>query len=370
MNAPHTRGTAIRSLGVRFGAERRTNDWYAEHTPEALAAVRERALEKAFSLSGTDATSAGFDNPMKRYVGDPFRGAKVRYKLGPGEDSRTLEYDAARDALLAAGIDPDGAPGIDAILVASWLPENWVAPGNAAYLAGRLGTLAPAFNIETACSSGIAGMELAEGLIAVGRYQRVLLVLSNTVSRQAEDSNSLSWISSDVAAAVILEAAPEATIVSSAMENTSSTCDVFVHHLVPGADGPRLEMAVGPKGAKPLRDHSGPELVRRLCGRALDRAGVGIDDLGFFGCSTPLAWFAEICSGALGVPSERVNDLFPRTGNVGLPFPLLHLYLARADGRLRPGELGLLYTIGSTSTVGAMVVRGGEWALGPRPEGL
>ena len=47
--------------------------------------------------------------------------------------------------------------------------------------------------------------ELAEGLLSVGRYRSVLVVLSNTVSRQADDANTLSWISSDVAAAAVLD---------------------------------------------------------------------------------------------------------------------------------------------------------------------
>lgn len=354
----------IRSIGVRYGGERRDNAWYAEHCADVLRRQAEQRLSRVFSTQGGDAASQPFDNQMQRYTDDPFRGAVIRYKLRAHETSLTLEEDAARDALDAAGLT---AADIDVILVASWLPQDFVAPGNAVFLARQLGIPAPAFNIETACSSGIAGLELAEGLLAVGRYRRVLLVLSNTVSRQADDQNTLSWISSDTAAAVILEASAEGDILGSQMENTAGTAGVFVHRIGAGPCGPQVRMELGQVDGHALRANSGPELVQRLCRGALARAGVRLDQIQMVGCSTPLAWFASLCREALGVDEDRAVDLFPRLGNAGLPFPAIHLHHAVAEGRLEPGGLALLFTVGSTSSAGAMVVRAGDWALGPHP---
>lgn len=351
----------IRAIGVRYAADRRTNRWYEDRYPDALREMAEKRLNRAFSAEGSDDESRAFDAQMSRYLADPFRGATVRYKLGPGETSRTLERGAADDALDAAGLT---GRDIDCFLVASWLPEDFVAPGNAVYLARDLGSAAPAFNLETACSSGLAGLELAEGLLAVGRYRRVLLVLSNTLSRQADDTNSLSWISSDTAAAVVLERSDEAEILGSYMENTAETAGVFVHRVSP--QGVRMEL--GDVGGHALRASGSPTLVSRLCRGALDRAGVDLRDIAYFGCSTPLAWFASLCRDALGLSADRTLDLFPRVGNAGLPFPAIHLHHAVSEGRLRRGDLALLFTVGSTSSAGAMVVRAGDWALGPHPE--
>ncbi len=356
----------ILSLGVRYGSERRTNDWYRTHQPEALARAAERGLAKAFSDADGDGSSAGFDTAMRRYQRDPFRGATIRYKLGPGESSRTLEEAAARDALAAADVSPED---VDLALCASWLPEDFVAPGNAVYLARALGMSAPAINVETACSSGLASLELADSLLSTGRHRRVLVALSNTVSRQADDANTLSWISSDVAAAALIEADEGHPLIHAvAMENTAATCDSFVHRVRPGEDGDaRVRMEVGAAGTRALRATSGPELVARLCRRALDRAGLGVEDIRLFACSTPLAWFAELCREALGASPEQVQDLFPRLGNAGLPFPVVHLHHATAEGRLAPGEKVLIYTVGSVSSAGAMVVEASDWRLGPHP---
>ena len=42
----------------------------------------------------------------------------------------------------------------------------------------------------------------------------------------------------------------------------------------------------------------------------------------------------------------------------------MNLYRAAASGRLKPGDLVLLYTIGSVSSAGALVMRWGDVALG------
>ena len=159
----------LRSVALRLAEERRTNEWYRNHVPDVVAAVAESRLAKTFSTDGSDAASEAFDAQMRRYLDDPFRGATVRYKLGPNQTSIDLEADAARAALAAAGLDADA---VDLILVASWLPASYVAPGNAVYLAQRLGTRAVAINVETACSSGLACLALADAMVRAGHHRR------------------------------------------------------------------------------------------------------------------------------------------------------------------------------------------------------
>ena len=62
---------------------------------------------------------------------------------------------------------------------------------------------------------------------------------------------------------------------------------------------------------------------------------------------------------ALEIDPERTIDLFPRYANVGAPFPLVHLYAAAREGRVRAGDLVMIYTVGSTSSAGATVLRAG-----------
>ena len=357
---PHS---TLRALSVRLGGETRDNDWYRTHQPAEVAAATERGLARAFQSAGGTAASQGFDAAMAAYVADPFRGSRLRHVLAPGETCIGLELAAAQDALAAAGLGPQD---VDLILVASWLPERFVAPGNAVFLARELGVEIPAWNVETACSSSLALLQIADGLLASGAYRRMLIVASSTNSRQTDDT--LGWISSDAAAAAIIEAptGPDG-LLGVHMRNTAATCGVFEHALEALHGRGVVRMRVGAEGARALRETSGPGLVRACCEAAAKSANIKLNDIQYFGFSTPLAWFAAMCADALAVDPARCLDLFPRLANVGAPFPLVNLYHALAEGQARAGDLVMFYTVGSVSSAGAAVMRLGEVALGPAP---
>lgn len=357
---PHS---TLRSLSVRLGGETRDNEWYRRHQPDQVEAATERGLARAFQSADGTRASQGFDEAMAAYLSDPFRGSQLRHVLAPGETCIGLELAAARDALSAARLE---AGEIDLILCASWLPERFVAPGNAVFLARELGVEAPAWNVETACSSSLALLQIADGLIAAGSYRRILVVASSTNSRQTDDT--LGWISSDAAAAAVIEASvgPDG-LLSTFMTNTAATCGVFEHKLEALDGRGVVRMRVGAEGARALRESSGPALVQRCCRQAARAAGTKLINIDYFGFSTPLAWFARMCAEALAVEEARTLDLFPRLANVGAPFPLVNLYHALAEGRAHAGSLVMFYTVGSVSSAGAAVMRLGEVALGPAP---
>lgn len=352
---------AIWSVATRHGAVRRENDWYREHRPEVVAAASEKGLARAFNTEGATDGSASFDGAMRKYAGDPFRGATVRWLLGEGQTALGLELDAARAALALSGV---AVGEIDLVLVSSWLPEHFVAPGDAVFLARALGTGVAAYNVESACSSGTACLQLAHAMVASGGARRVLVVLSSTNSRHTSSRDTLGWISSDTAAAWVIGPSRDGAegLLGSYAENTADTCGVFTHELRVEDGAACVRMEVGPAGGRPLREATSPTLVRRLCTNALQRAGVRADEVAYWGFATPLAWFSGLCVEALGLDPARTIDLFSRYGNVGAPFPAFALHHGLAEGRARPGDIALLFTMGSVSSSGASVVRLGEVA--------
>ena len=241
---------ALRSIGVRLGSEARDNAWYQQHRPAEFAAETERGLARAFQRADGTAASRGFDDAMAAYLSDPFRGARLRHVLAPGETCLGLELAAAQDALDAAGLR---AGDLDVILCASWLPERFVAPGDAVFLARALGVEIPAWNLETACSSALALLQVAEGLLAAGSYRRALLVCSSTNSRQTDDT--LGWISSDVAAAAVVEApVGDEGLLGAMMVYTAATCGVFENALEAVDGRGVVRRRVGAEGARALRE--------------------------------------------------------------------------------------------------------------------
>lgn len=87
-------------------------------------------MARLFSLVES-APSNEFELEMMPYLQDPFRGTVERRVLGLGESSLTLEYKAAKDALLSAKFSPND---VDLLIVSSFLPEQ-IGFGNAAFLA-------------------------------------------------------------------------------------------------------------------------------------------------------------------------------------------------------------------------------------------
>ena len=109
------------------------------------------------------------------------------------------------------------------------------------------------------------------------------------------------------------------------------------------------------------------DYLRACVDGALAMAGAAVADVDFWVFNTPNAWYADFCGRVLGVGPERFHSVYPRYGNVGAALMPATLYHALHEGRVRPGQLVACYSVGSTSTASALVMRVGSIALGPYP---
>ncbi|MDJ1182306.1 3-oxoacyl-ACP synthase III family protein [Roseofilum casamattae] len=355
----------IRSLAVSFPNEIRTNDYYQEHYPEVFAKAEEKSLAKTFSLEKSTPKSIEFDREMMPYLSDPFRGTIERRVLAPGETSLTLECKAAADALQAAKLSSNE---VDLIVVSSLLPENYMHPGNAVYLAQELGIKAPAWNLESMCASALVAFEVACSLVQSQKYRNVLVVASTTYSRLVKPNHTLSWFLGDAAAAFVVGSLKENQgIVASQVVNTAGTCGAFSLDMMVDEQGnPYVNMKAKEGGGKQLRS-TATDYIRTCCHGAAAKAGISLDQIDFFAVNTPLAWFASLFTKTLGIDPNRTLNLFPQYGNIGAVLPLANLYHAALSGKIHENSLILVYSIGSASTTGATIMRWGDVALGPAP---
>jgi 3-oxoacyl-[acyl-carrier-protein] synthase-3 len=97
-------------------------------------------------------------------------------------------------------------------------------------------------------------------------------------------------------------------------------------------------------------------------------AQLGVGDVDFWVFNTPNAWYADFCAAVLGVEEGRYHSVYARYANIGAALMPATLYHAIHDGKVRPGQVVGLYSVGSTSTAASVVMRVGEIALGPYPE--
>ena len=359
------KSVGIRSIAVSFPKTVRTNDYFRKNYPELVAKAEDKSLARAFSANNSTELSSDFDRAMASYLSDPFRGAVERRVLGEGESPLTLEHRAAVDALKAAKLQPED---IDLMLVASFMSENYVPPGNAPYLHKRLGLRCPAWNLESACSSGLIALETACAMVNSGNYNNVLVVVSNTYSRVSPEDDTISWFIGDAGGAMVVSNLKENQgMLGIKVVDTAGTCGAFQHVFTVDSEGnPKVVMKTNKEGGRIIRE-TGTEYIRLCCESAAAMAGVSLQEINFFAFNTPLAWYADLCVNTLELNPERTINLYPQYGNIGAVLPIANLYHGVQAGKIQEDDLVLIYTIGSTSTAGAMVMRWGEVNLGPAP---
>jgi 3-oxoacyl-[acyl-carrier-protein] synthase-3 len=357
-------GAALRSLAVAFPSVLRTNDYYRKHHAALVARAEEHTLAKLWGSGGAREPSA-FDIEMAPYLRDPFRGAVERRIRAPGEPAVRMEASAAKRALDAAGLGPDD---VDLVLVSSFVGDRF-GVGDAAYLARELGIHRPAMNFETACSGSVVGLQTAASLVRSGDFSRVLVVVGTSNSVQVTEDDTLGWFIGDGAGAFVIERAPEGVgVLGGHTINSVETIDMFVIHSIPdGAGGTRLRTSSAERAGAIARETAEPYL-RACVDGALSRAGVSLSDVDFWVFNTPNAWYAAFCGRVLGVSPERYHSVYPRYANIGAVLMPATLYHAIDERRVRPGQLVGLFSVGSTSTASAAVVRVGDVALGAAPD--
>lgn len=357
----------ILALAVKYPSILRTNDFWRNNYPEMIEQVAQKGAGKVWSgPKDPRGPSALFDTAMAPYLDDPFRGTVERRVLSPSETSLGMELEAAHLALEAAKM----APGdLDVLISVGFVPTG-IAVGNGAYLANLMGLKCPAFNLETACSGALIGLQTVCGLVQAGHYRNAMVTVSCTYSMQCEPSNPLSLTSGDGAAAFIVGPVPEGHgHLGGKSISTGITCGAMYYTiLMDGLGGTaRVHLNANPRAGKLLRE-SALSFIEECTSGALHKAGVKLRDIDFFVFNTPTAWYIDFCTKALGIDPAKTIDTYPLYANTGPALTTGNLYHALADEKIRPGDLVMVYSVGSVSTASAAVFRWTETALGPKPE--
>ncbi|HVI02984.1 MAG TPA: 3-oxoacyl-[acyl-carrier-protein] synthase III C-terminal domain-containing protein, partial [Enhygromyxa sp.] len=326
-----------------------------------VATAAQRSAAKIWSPSLDDESEHSvFTAEMAPYLDDPFRGAIERRVLAPGETALSLELPAARAALTAAKLD---ASDLDLILASAFLPDQ-PGIGNAAPVARELGVRCPAWNLESACSGALVALEQAVAFVKSGAYRKILIVISCSYSRLTEVTDSLSWTVGDGAAAFVVTELPAGTgMLGVKTINTADSHGVMYFSLEVDEQRPHIWMRASATAGASLRAMADHAIFECSHGAAA-AAGVSLADIDFFVFPTPVAWFRSFYAKRLGIPLHKTlstHALYANTGPVLMP---TNLYYAARLGKLRPGSLVMLNTLGLAANVSTAVVRWSDVALG------
>lgn len=277
------------------------------------------------------------------------------------EATSDLAYQAALQALEAAGVDP---ADLDMILVATITPDMFF-PSTACILQDRLqARRAGALDISAACSGFVYGLAVADGLLRLGSMRTVLLVGAETLTKIVnwKDRNTC-VLFGDGAGAVVLRAGEgEQGILST-------------HLFADGAKGAALMMPGGgsrhplsqrvlDEGLCAIRMANGNEVFKGAV-RAMEEAALTALkhnhlDVGDLSLLVPHQANLRIINAVgqrLGLSQDKMCVNVQRFGNTSAASIPLALDEAVRGGRVKAGDLVLLCAFGGGLTWGSALIR-------------
>ncbi|GAA1397687.1 beta-ketoacyl-ACP synthase III [Kitasatospora putterlickiae] len=288
-------------------------------------------------------------------------GIAGRHVADAGMATSDLAVEAGRRAMESAAAGeaaPDARNRIDTVVVATTTPDR-ITPATAPEVATRLGlTGAAAFDLAAACSGFLYGLAVADGLVAAGTAQRVLVVGAETLTSIVDPTDpATSAIFADGAGAAVVRAGrphEPGAIRRVVLGSDGAGSDWIAvpgggaRHPVPGAHG---------SGQQRYLKLAGPEVFRNAVRRmtaaareALARAGWEPADVDRVIAHQANVHILLAVRRKLGIPPERMAANIQHVGNTSAASIPVLLAQDAAEGRIKPGDRLLLAAFGAGFT--------------------
>lgn len=291
-------------------------------------------------------------------------GIRERRFVEPGVGSTELAEAAARRALADAGRRVED---VDFIVFAT-ITRDYMFPGCGALLQQRLGLpTIGALDVHNACSGFVYGLAVADSFVRTGAYRCVLLIGAEVQSTGLDlttRGRDMAVLFGDGAGAVVVE--PEEGdhgVLSWSLhaegeyarelwaEAPSSLVAgrVTPEMLAEGREFPRMN-------GRQVFKHATtrfPEVIRET----LAKAGCTIDQVALVVPHQANQRISDAVAERLGVPREKVYQNIQRYGNTTAASIPIALAEAKAEGRIKDGDLVMLAAFGAGFAWGAALVR-------------
>ena len=287
-------------------------------------------------------------------------GIRQRHIAGEGETLTTLCVEAARQAMAAAGVT---ASELDAIILGTVSPDR-LMPATAVEVQAALGaSRAVAFDLSAACSGWLYASQVAEGLIATGQYETILVLGGEVLSRIVnwKDRNTCVLFGDGAGATVLRKATKGRGILSAYMRSDGNLADLL-HRPKGGGCFPMSEQVLA-EGAHYIQ-MSGREVFKHAvrsmadaADRALDGAKLSATDIDLMIPHQANIRIIEATAKHANLPMEKVFVNVDRFGNTSAGSVPIALSEAVATGRIREGSTVMFVAFGAGFTWGSMIVR-------------
>lgn len=280
-------------------------------------------------------------------------GIRARHFAAPEVASSDLALEAARNALEAAGRQPQD---IDLIIVATSTPDM-VFPSTACILQNKLGANGcAAFDVQAVCSGFVYALTVADAMIQSGAASRALVVGAEVFSRILDFNDRTTCVLfGDGAGAVVLEASEEPGILASDLHADGKHVGILC---VPG------NVYGGQVLGDPLLKMDGQAVFKLAVGvlekaarATLDKAGLADSDIDWLIPHQANIRIMQSTARKLGLSMDKVVVTVDQHGNTSAASIPLALDHGVRSGQVRPGQTVLLEGVGGGFTWGAVLLK-------------
>jgi 3-oxoacyl-[acyl-carrier-protein] synthase III len=287
-------------------------------------------------------------------------GIRQRHIADRGETVASLSAQAARQAMQQAGVS---APELDAIILATSSPDR-LLPSTAVEIQAALGaTRAAAFDLSAACTGWLYALNVAEGLLAAGAAETILVIGGEKMSSIINwtDRGTCVLFGDGAGAVVVKKSRAHKGFLSSYMRSDGGLADLL-QRPQGGATAPVTPEIVAAHGH--LVTMAGREVFKHAvrsmadaCDRALDGAKLAGTDIDLLIPHQANVRIIEATAKHANIPMDKVYVNVDRMGNTSAASIPIALDEALASGRIGEGSTVLFVAFGAGLTWASAIHR-------------
>ena len=287
-------------------------------------------------------------------------GIRERRIASPDQPTSELALNAARKAIEAAQIQPDQ---IDLVIVATITPDM-AFPSTACILQHKLGLRKVAcFDLEAACSGFLYSLDVADGMLASGRYKCALVIGAEKMSSilDWEDRTTCVLFGDGAGAAIIMTEGDGPNLVGF-RSGADGSNPSLLHQPAGGSKQPASIASI--ENREHFLKMNGKEIFKSAV-RVMEKAtrellkanGLETQDVDHVIPHQANVRIVESMAQRLEIPLEKFFCNLDRHGNTSAASIPIAFDEACQRGLFRKGEIGVLVAFGAGLTWSATLIR-------------
>jgi 3-oxoacyl-[acyl-carrier-protein] synthase-3 len=286
-------------------------------------------------------------------------GIQERHVADPGVTTSDIAYEAGRQALKQARLDPKR---LELIVVATTTPDM-LFPSTSCLVQQHLGAKnAVCFDLSAACSGSVFAMVTAQQYLLAGRYRNALVIGAEVLSGFIDwTDRSTCVLFGDGAGACVMAPVSRGGILATDMGSDGAAANLLY---MPGGGSKHPPSHSSVDQRLHFLRMNGGEVFKLAVRRMADSAKRVMKDAGLepahVECFIPHQANTRIIEAVAkwaNLPLQKVYMNLQRYGNTSAASSLIALYEAVQEGRIKPGDHVVMVVFGAGMTWGSLALQ-------------